>query len=549
MHEEACAFRVWAPKAREIILQLDAVNVPMRREGEYFVAETPARPGDLYSYRVDGGPPLPDPVSRALPEGVHGRTEIIDPDAFAWSDSSWRGVGWKDYILYELHVGTFSALGSFAGVIEKLDYLQELGVTAIELMPVAAFPGERNWGYDGVSLYAVQSSYGGPEGLRRLVDAAHARGLAVVLDVVYNHAGNEGNYLRAFGPYFTDRYQTPWGAAIDYARAGVREHVVANALYWLREYHLDGLRLDAVHAIHDERTPPILAEITAAAHAYAREAGRSIAIMAESDQNDARLVNAWSFDGFWSDDFHHAVHALFTGERAGYYQDFGGLGQIATALAEGYVFQGQPFSFWGGKTRGTPAQDVPLEANIICLQNHDQIGNRAQGERIGQLIKGAAARKAAAALLLLAPHTPLLFMGQEWDETAPFQFFTSFTDPALREAVRAGRRREFKDFDFRAVPDPEDPQTFRRSRLHWERASADNEMLMWYQALIGLRKRWVINGERRTRIATPGPSILEMRSGSLLVTVNLQGSELPPVRGERLMHAADEHAAVAVERV
>jgi maltooligosyltrehalose trehalohydrolase len=529
---ESVQFRVWAPHARQVELRLvNGPQLPMQRdESGVFALEHPARAGDRYFYIVDVATPVPDPVSRLLPEGVHGPTEIVDPNAFRWSDHDWRGLPLEQYIIYELHVGTFTPEGNFDAVCERLEYLRDLGVTVIELMPVAAFPGTRNWGYDGVSPFAVQASYGGPQGLQRLVNAAHACGLAVMLDVVYNHLGNEGNYLPLFAPYFTARHKTPWGDAINYDQPGcegVRRYVVGNALYWIREYHLDGLRLDAVQTIHDSSPQHIVFEVQENVQELARELGRTVSVIAETDENDPNYVvdnvartpssassrqstnlvvggrfsatpgfgepkvGTSKLDAIWSDDFHHAVHAFLTGERRGYYQDFGSPEQIAKALNEGFVFQGEYFNFWQrprGKKPGAPPDGMMAAQHVICLQNHDQVGNRAQGERLTSLVPRGA-RMAAAALLLLAPATPLLFMGQEYDEPAPFQFFTSYSDPELKRAVSEGRRREFKDFDFRAVPDPEDPETFERSRLNWELAlRGNNPVLKWYRDLLALRK-------------------------------------------------------------
>jgi maltooligosyltrehalose trehalohydrolase len=542
-----CTFRVWAPLRPTLTLRLNGADNAMRRDGEYFVAELPARLGDRYQYVVDQLT-VPDPVSRHLPDGVHGATEIVGPNAFAWADSKWKGIPLRDYILYELHIGTFTPEGDFDSAIARLPYLKQLGITAVEVMPVSAFPGSRNWGYDGVSPYAVQTTYGGPVAFKRFIDAAHALGLAVILDVVYNHLGNEGNYLRQFGPYFTDRHHTPWGEAIDYAQRGVREYFIENALFWVREYHVDGLRLDAVQTIYDDSPRHILAEIAENVHAL--ELGREIVVIAESDENDSKLIREYGLDAFWSDDLHHAIHALLTGERNGYYQDFGELEPIVRALNEGYVFQGEHFNFWD-RPRGTPARDVPLPANVVCIQNHDQVGNRAQGERLTTLVPSAAARKAAAALLLLAPHTPLLFMGQEYDESNPFQFFTSYGDPQLKESVRNGRREEFKDFDFRDVPDPEDEQTFRRSKLDWSKARADNAMLNWYQELIDLRKRYVTHAERRCRAELSNGTIsmrVPANDVKLLLHVNFNAPSLPDVgpKWKRIMFAADEKAAVAI---
>jgi maltooligosyltrehalose trehalohydrolase len=514
-------FRVWAPHARQVTLRIvGSRDLPMQRSADgSFSVRVPAQAGDRYFYLLDGQKPLPDPVSRLLPEGVHGPTAIVDPNTFAWSDQGWRGLDLREYVIYELHVGTFSPEGTFDGVIQKLDYLKALGVSVIELMPVAAFPGRRNWGYDGVSIYAVQDSYGGPEGLKRLVDAAHGAGLAIILDVVYNHLGNEGNYLRHFGPYFTHHHTTPWGDAINYddeGSEGVRDYVVQNALYWIREYHLDGLRLDATQTIKDDSPLHILAAIQENVQRLAGDLGRRVCVIAETDENDRRDVlpraqGGFGMDAVWSDDFHHALHAFLTGEREGYYQDFSSPEQVVRALNEGFVFQGEPFTFWGERKRGTSPAGIPLPAHVICTQNHDQVGNRAGGERLDTLVPLGAC-KLAAALLLLAPETPLLFMGQEYGETAPFLFFTDYGDPVLQKAVREGRRREFEHFlAFGGeVPDPQDPQTFERSKLQWPEISGQRpagtdqknphqEMLEWCRRLVALRRELVMSGERTCR--------------------------------------------------
>lgn len=500
-------FRVWAPTPQKITLRLmragqEPHKIPMRREGEDFVGTAKARVGDRYAYILDGSQPIPDPVSRFLPQGVHGPTEIVDPSLYSWSDEGWRGLPLEDYVIYELHVGTFTPQGTFDSAAKKLQYLKELGITVVEVMPVSATPGKRNWGYDGVSPYAVQANYGGPAAFRRFVDAAHELGLAVILDVVYNHLGPEGNYLRMFGPYFTAHHKTPWGDAINYDDAGceqVRRYVVENALYWIREYHLDGLRLDAVQTIKDDSPRHILSEIQQNVQALAAELKRTVVVIAETDENDSRHIKpqpeGYGLDAVWSDDFHHVLHAILTGERSGYYQDFGKPEQLATALRDGYVFQGEDFAFWEAP-RGTPAHDVPLPSNVICIQNHDQVGNRAKGERL-TMLTSRGARKLAAALLLLAPHTPLLFMGQEYDETAPFQFFADFGDPALKKAVSEGRRSEFKDFDFSEVPDPEDGETFERSKLTWADGAENRDMLEWYRKLLQLRKQYLVPQQRR----------------------------------------------------
>lgn len=559
----ACDFCVWAPAATRVTLRLMAQDatrdLEMRQEGEHFVLHAAARAGDRYFYLVDEHKPVPDPVSRFLPEGVHGPTEIVDPSAFRWNDQNWRGLPLADYLLYELHVGTFTPQGTLDAAIEKLSYLRQLGVTVVELMPVAAFPGTRNWGYDGVSLYAAQASYGGPEALRRFVNAAHAAGLGVVLDVVYNHLGNEGNYLRLFGPYFTDKHKTPWGDGINYDQQccqGVRDYVTENALYWIREYHMDGLRLDAVQTILDDSPTHILAAIRDGVAGLAQELGRKTCMIAETDSNDEKIVRpraqgGYGFDALWSDDFHHSVHAFFTGERVGFYQDFGRPEQIIRALNEGFVFQGEPFRFWGGLPRGVSAGNVPAPAHVTCLQNHDVVGNRPGGERLAVLMPFGA-RLLASALLLLAPQTPLLFMGQEYDAPNPFLFFTDYDDPKLKQAVREGRRSEFKDFGFQndSVPDPQDPATFERSKLNWQLASRENKMLHWYRSLIDFRKKYVINSERTCKAALmDGVIHMQIPADEAVIKIfaRIEGAaELPPAGTEWKQALAEEADGFAV---
>ena len=496
-------FAVWAPHVR-------AVEVAIAREGGARTAaltrgedgvhrgrvpEVPA--GADYSYRLDGGPDRPDPVSRWRPAGVHGPTRIVDPDAFQWTDAGWRGLEMADLVIYELHVGTFSPAGTFDAVIERLPSLSDLGVTAIEIMPVSEFPGGRNWGYDGVSPYAVQSTYGGPDGLKRLVDAAHRNGLAVILDVVYNHLGPEGNYLREFGPYFTDRYRTAWGEGLNLDGPDsdeVRRYVVDNAVYWVTEYHLDGLRLDAVDRIVDTSPAHIAEELAAAVHARGEALGRRKLVIAEIDANDPkwvrpREVGGYAMDAHWSDDFHHAVHVALTGEGSGYYADFTGPGAVAKVLAERYVNDGR-YSPHRRRRHGRPALDVPRDRFVVAIQNHDQTGNRARGERLATLVSPEALRLAAA-LLLLSPYVPLLFMGEEHGETSPFLYFVSHGDPALVEAVRRGRQEEFAAFAWSGeVPDPQAEETFEASRPRWERARSGPgaTMLALYRDLLRLRR-------------------------------------------------------------
>jgi maltooligosyltrehalose trehalohydrolase len=496
-------FSVWAPKARlvEVALTRDGVaeSHPLVRgsDGVHGGIVRRVPPGTDYGYRLDGGPDRPDPVSRWRPHGVHGLTRVVDQAAFQWSDAAWRGLEVADLVIYELHLGTFTPAGTFDGAIERLPALRELGVTALEIMPVAEFPGGRNWGYDGVSPYAVQSTYGGPNGLKRLVDAAHHTGLAVLLDVVYNHLGPEGNYLAEFGPYFSDRYRTTWGDGFNLDGADsdqVRRYLVDNAVYWVTEYHLDGLRLDAADRIVDLSPVHLAEEIGAAVHEQGRALGRRTLVIAEIDANDPRWVRGrevggYGLDAHWSDDFHHAVHVALTGERTGYYADFAEPGAVAKVLGERYLNDGR-YSPHRRRAHGRPALDVPADRFVVAVQNHDQIGNRARGERLAALVSPEALRLAAA-ILLLSPYVPLLFMGEEHGETNPFLYFVSHGDPALLEAVREGRRREFEAFAWGGeVPDPGAEATFEASRPSWERAESPDgaRHRALYRDLLRLRR-------------------------------------------------------------
>jgi maltooligosyltrehalose trehalohydrolase len=443
----------------------------------YHAVVADVEPGADYQYLLDDGRERPDPVSRFRPAGVHGPTRIVDPAAHTWSDQEWQGIGTSQLAIYELHIGTFTSEGTFDSAIPRLPYLRELGVTAIEIMPVAEFPGSRNWGYDGVSLYAPQSSYGGPDGFKRLIGAAHAEGLAVILDVVYNHLGPEGNYLQDFGPYFSDRHQTLWGKGWNLDGPDcdeVRRYLVENARYWIKEFHLDGLRLDAADKIVDLSAFHFLEEVVGAVHGEVGELGRHIVMIAESDANDPRFVRpsalgGYGFDAQWADDFHHAIHVTLTGERQGYFQDFDGVPAVAKALADRFVNDGR-YSPYRRRRYGQPAVDLPSDRFVVCVQNHDQVGNRAEGERLSLLVSREAL-KLAAAILLLSPYVPLLFMGEEYGETNPFLYFVSHGDPALVEAVRQGRRKEFAAFGWAGeVPDPQSEHTHARSRLDWSRA-------------------------------------------------------------------------------
>ncbi|HSE93785.1 MAG TPA: malto-oligosyltrehalose trehalohydrolase [Methylomirabilota bacterium] len=516
IHEGGATFRVWAPRCRTVDVLLDGgPPQPLTAVGEglFELGVKRVRAGARYQYRLDGRRYRPDPVSRWQPEGVHGPSVVVDTAAFAWTDERFRGHALADLVFYELHVGTFSTAGTFEGVIPYLDRLAELGVTAVELMPIAEFPGSRSWGYDGVHLFAPQSTYGGPRGLSRLVDACHARGLSVFLDVVYNHLGPEGNYLAEYGPYFTDRYETPWGQAVNFDgpdAAGVRRHFVENARMWVREFHVDGLRLDAIHSIFDSSPVHILIEIAAAVREEAASLGRPGHVTAESHDNDRAIVTpaeagGIGLDAVWADDFHHALHVRLTGETTGYYVDFADGQHLPRALAEGFAYQGEP-SVYFGRPRGTPSGDVEGERFVLCTQNHDQVGNRAQGDRLATIVPFEAA-KLAAALLMVAPALPLLFMGEEYGETAPFQFFTSFLDPGLAAAVRRGRAAEFSRFGWTgAISDPQAPDTYVRSRLNHALAGAPRHRALreFYRAWLALRRQHPALGARgksRTRAA------------------------------------------------
>lgn len=514
------SFKVWAPHCTRMSLIIEPFANPRRVEMNcdddmIFTTILEGVPlGYRYMYLIKGIHRRPDPVSRWQPDGVHGPSAIVDPSAYMWGDAGWYGLTMKELIIYELHVGTFTQEGTFMAVIPLLSYLhEELGVTAIELMPVAEFPGRRGWGYDGVSLYAPHSGYGGPNGLKALVDACHRNGMAVVLDVVYNHLGPEGNYLRDFGPYFTDRYKTPWGEAINYdgqGSIGVRRYIIDNALYWITEYHIDALRLDAIHGIFDESQVHILQELNNAVQAQAKRLGRTVLIIAESDLNDARTATAvgeggYGLAGQWNEDFHHAVHTRLTGERNGYYMDFGALDDVAHALSHGFVYEGQ-YSMFRGRPHGTNARHIPGERFVVFAQNHDQVGNRPKGERLVTLIPFEAV-KLAAALVLWSPYVPLLFMGEEYGEPSPFQYFTSFFDKTLAEAVRQGRMEGFARVAWTGeVPDPQDPATFERSRLNLELRTepVHRQLLDFYRELIRLRKIHTCLGivERKRQIVS-----------------------------------------------
>jgi maltooligosyltrehalose trehalohydrolase len=479
-------FRVWAPAARTVAVGLGGREHPLREADEgLFAGEAPGGPGDDYLYVLDGGRALPDPCSRSQSHGVRGPSRVIDPAALR--PDGWAGLALDGLVVYELHVGAFSASGTFDGVAERLGALRELGVTAIELMPVATFPGERNWGYDGVYAYAPHPVYGGPEGLARLVAAAHHEGLGVILDVVYNHLGPGSDAVAAFGPYFTDRHQTFWGDAVDFAQRGVREWAIQNAEQWIRDYGIDGLRLDATHAIYDDSDPHVLAELAARVHAAAPGA----LVISEMETGDLRPIEEWGHDAQWADEFHHILHVLLTGEREGYYADYRpSVAELARQL------------------RRTPTGRL-----VYCSQNHDQVGNRALGDR-----PRPDELQIRAAALLFAPQPPLLFMGEEYGEQRPFRFFTDHDDPAIAEATREGRRREFAEFTAfsgQDVPDPQDPSTFQRSKLQPE--AGDPDLLALYRRLLRLRRDLPVRVEVE---ADEDARTLRVRRGDIELLLN-----------------------------
>ncbi len=494
-----CTFAVWAPRARRVDVHLlrgdRTVALAAAGDGMFAAELDDVVDGDRYSFRLDGGPGRPDPASRLQPDGVHGPSQVVSTPQR--DDAGWTGMALDQLVLYELHVGTFSAAGTFAGVVEHLDRLAALGVTAVELMPVAAFPGTRNWGYDGVAPFSAHAAYGGPAGLARLVEACHRRGLGVVLDVVYNHLGPEGNYLHDFGPYFTDRYRTPWGDAVNFDGPDsdrVRRFFIESAVFWVREMGIDGLRVDAVHAIVDTAPRTFVEELTESVHAEGRRLGRTVAVIAESAANDARTIRppargGWGFDAQWNDDFHHALHVLLTGERAGYYADYGSVAQLARAFENGFAYTGQ-YSAYRRRRHGVPTDGIPADRFVVFAQNHDQVGNRALGERLAALVPPEAVRLAAA-LVCLSPFVPLLFMGEEYGETAPFPYFVSHGDPALVDAVRRGRREEFASFGWAgSIPDPQAEATFASARLDHDAGQSSPRRELWqlHRELLRLRR-------------------------------------------------------------
>lgn len=513
----ATTFVVWAPHRQHVDVLIDRVPYAMEMDerGYWKTTVRGVGPGARYLFTIDRQQSLPDPASLSQPEGVHGPSAVATRD-YEWSDDLWKGLAPANMIIYELHVGTFTHEGDFDGVISRLPHLKELGVNTIELMPVAQFPGDRNWGYDGVFPFAVQHSYGGAAGLKKLVDRAHREGVAVVLDVVYNHQGPEGNYLAAYGPYFTDKYKTAWGTAINFDDAGcdgVRHFYWQNAIMWLDNFHVDGLRLDAAHAILDLSAVHFLGGLRTVTDELQRRSGMTKVLIAECDLNDPRYINppsrgGYGMDGQWVDEFHHALHALLTGEKNGYYEDFGDAEHLRKSLKSSYVYTGE-YSKHRKRHFGASSDLNPYSQFVAFVQNHDQVGNRMLGDRLASQVSFEALKLAAGAYLL-SPHIPMLFMGEEYGEKTPFQYFVSHTDAALVEAVREGRRKEFSYFGWEGeIPDPQSEDTFRKCVLSWEHESdADAAVLLGcYRWLIRFRKsREAMRGVDRTSLALYPPN-------------------------------------------
>ena len=542
---------VWAPHRQRVDLVVGGRSIAMRRgDGGWWTAsDVDAGPGARYGFALDGGETRPDPRSRSQPDGVFGLSEEVDHGAHTWTDSRWRGRQLEGAVIYELHVGTFSPPGTFDGAIERLPHLSRLGVDMVEVMPVAEFSGDRGWGYDGVDLYAPHHAYGGPAGLKRFVDACHAAGIGVILDVVYNHLGPAGNFLSEFGPYFSERHHTSWGATLNFdgdESEEVRGFVLDNAAMWIRDYHVDGLRLDAIQAIADESRVHILAAIVERVRRLGAELGRSTVVIAESNLNEPRLVQGqeaggYGLDAAWADDWHHAVHAVLTGEHAGYYAEFGSLDRLGKALRQAWVFDGT-WSARRNRLHGHPPTGLPPHKFVIAMQNHDQVGNRAAGDRLPALA-GQSRSRVAAALLLTSPFTPLLFQGEEWAASTPFLYFTDHADAGLGRAVSEGRRREFDAFGWRSevVSDPQDPATFERSRLRWDEIEepAHREMLDWYRGLVALRRRFA--GEMVEVSVEEAGGRLSLAREGIAVRVNLGEADWLIELGERdrLLMASD----------
>jgi maltooligosyltrehalose trehalohydrolase len=559
--------QVWAPDATTIEIDVQGSRMPLQRSHEdWWSVDVPGfMHGSRYGFVVDGCEPvLPDPRSGWQPDGVHGYSAFVDHSAFEWTDQHWQARPLSSAVIYELHIGTFSPVGTFDGAIERLEHLVDLGVTHVELMPVAQFSGDWGWGYDGVDLYAPHSAYGGPDALKRLVNECHARGLAVILDVVYNHLGPSGNYLSKFAPYHTSRYATPWGDAVNLdgpRSGGVRQFFIENALMWLRDYHFDGLRVDAVHELVDNSACHFAEELTSAVRDLSVELGRYLAVIAESDLNDPRVVRPQELSGYgmdaqWSDDFHHSLHTVLTGERSGYYADFGSIEQLAKALRNGYVYDGV-YSEYRRRNHGRSPLGLEGHRFLGYIQNHDQIGNRAAGERISHLVNPRRV-KIAAALVFTAPFIPMIFQGEEWAASSHFRYFTQHEDAELAEAVSQGRRSEFISFGWQPhdVPDPQDPETFHSSKLRWDEINQAQhaDMLEWYRRLIELRRKSasLLNGKMSAAHVNCDEEArwLTLRRGDIHVVCNFaeRAQQIQCHRGEILLDS-DSRTAVTDDAV
>lgn len=515
--EKNSQFCIWAPKAEsvEVLIKDKQRPLPLTKDAKgYWSGDfTEIAPGTHYKFRIDNEA-FPDPASLSQPEGVHSWSQLVDHHSFNWQDAAWKGRKLSEMVIYELHVGTFTPQGTFEAIIEKLDHLEELGVNTIELMPIAQFPGNRNWGYDGVYPFAAQDSYGGVEGLKKLINACHSRNFSVLLDVVYNHLGPEGNYISQFGPYFTEKYHTPWGSAINFDDEysdQVRHHFLQNALMWLEDFHFDGLRLDAVHEIIDRGARHFLKELSEKTDELEQRTGKKYNLIAESDLNDSRLVTSYEKGGYglegqWVDDFHHAVHTILTGEDAGYYSDYGKMEYLSKTFKQAFIYDGI-YSPFRKRSIGNSPQGIEPAQFVVCIQNHDQVGNRLLGERLSELVTFEK-NKLAAGIMLSSPYVPMLFMGEEFGEKNRFQYFISHGDPNLVKAVQEGRKREFSYF-FQShsdteFPDPQSENTFKNSKLNWNFKKDDhqNTLFQYYKELLKLKKQGAFDLFRHESVST-----------------------------------------------
>ncbi|MGN9782430.1 malto-oligosyltrehalose trehalohydrolase [Nonomuraea sp. ZG12] len=552
-------FEVWAPTATAVEVDVPGGRRPMSASQDgWWSADVPeAGHGTRYGFVLDGDGPYPDPRSRWQPEGVFGPSAVYDDARFTWADHDWKGRDLRGGVIYELHIGTFTPEGTFEAAAGKLQHLTELGADFVEIMPVAPVPGTRNWGYDGVDLYAVNHTYGGPDGLKTLVDACHRAGLGVILDVVYNHLGPSGNFLHPYGPYFSGFAGSYWGEAVNLDGPGsdvVRRYFIDNALQWLRDYHIDGLRLDAVHALHDRRATHLLAELSDEVDALSCAVGRPLTLIAESDLNDPRMVRSRDADGLgmtaqWNDDAHHALHTAVSGEHHGYYADFAGLPALAKVLTSGVLHDGSRSSF-RDRAHGRPFTGVPGHRLVACLQNHDQIGNRPMGDRLPM-----PELKLGAGLLLTSPFTPMLFMGEEWGAGTPFLFFSDHVEPELRDSEGGRRQREFEGFGYAwEAPDPSEEETFLRSKLDWDELKEEGHwsLLCWYRDLTALRKALPeLSDPRLDRVRVdcdPDDRWLVMWRGALAVSVNFSPESVTlPVPLGAVLLASDENVSARPE--